>query len=555
MAAYKLMYKIFKGGLLMFKLHQVKMKKSVIALLCAMLMILGQMSFSSSNNVQAKNSGTAKNVIMLIPDGTSIEAITIARWYNGGKPLAMDEIAVGLTRTYWDNGPITDSAPGGTAYSIGYKTDDKHVGVLPDDRPAATLLEAAKLSGKATGAVVTCEMMHATPADFTAHDPDRSNYNSLMKQQIYNGMDVMLGGGDEFFSPAADGKRKDGKDLRQTIKSLGYDYVTTKEGMMKSTSSKLWGAFAPKDLKYDIDRKTTNSDQPSLAEMTKKAIEVLSKDNDGFVLLVEGSKVDWAAHANDPTGLAGDIVAFDEAVKVALDFAKKDGNTVVVSSADHGTGGPTVGGINSNYSSVTFKESIDNLKSAKASLDLAKELLNGADDAKIKKILKDYYGIENLTNDEMELIKKGSVNKVVSNRANICWAYGGHVGGDVALFNYAPVGVEKLQGVVENTDVGKYMARVLGLNLDQTTKRLFVNAKEAFQEAGANATIDASDTDNPVIKVTKGNKTLELLGYTNIAKLNGKEVKLEGVTVCNKTKDGYSIDSSYVSKQAVELIK
>lgn len=186
---------------------------------------------------------------------------------------------------------------------------------------------------------------------------------------------------------------------------------------------------------------------------------------------------------------------------------------------------------------------------------MAKAELTGADENKIKEVLKSLYGIENLTADEMAIIKAGNVNKVVSNRANISWAYGGHVGGDVALYNYAPVGIEKLQGVVENTDVGKYMARVIGLNLDETTNRLFVNAKEAFNAVGANVTIDTSDIDNPVLKVKKGNRTLELLGYTNIAKLDGKEIKLEGVTVCNKTKTGYSVENSFVSTQAVNLIK
>lgn len=538
----------------MSKLHEIRVRKPFIALLCAILMVSGVISFNSNPSVQA-TSNKAKNVIMLIPDGTSIEAITIARWYNGGKAFAMDEIASGLTRTYWKNGPITDSAPGGTAYSTGYKTDDKHVGVLIDDKPIATIIEAAKLDGKATGVAVTCEIMHATPADFTAHDPDRNNYNSLMKQQIYNGLDVVLGGGDEFLGPTAGGKRADGKDLRDTIRSLGYDYVTTGEGMEKSNSNKLWGAFAAKDLKYDIDRKATNSNQPTLADMTKKAIEILSKDKDGFVLMVEGSKVDWAAHANDAAGMAGDIVAFDEAVKVALDFAKADGHTVVVSSADHGTGGPVIGGKNPNYSSVTFEESIDKLKPARASLDLAKELLTGANDAKIKDILNSYYGIKDLTDAELALIKSGKVNLVVSDRANINWAYGGHIGGDVALYNYAPAGIEKLHGVVENTDVAKYMARVLGLNLDETTNKLFVNAKEAFVKIGAEVSIDASDIDNPILKVTKGNKTLLLPGYTNKAILNGKEITLEGVTICTKIGSGYSVDNSYVSMQAIELIK
>ena len=538
----------------MFKLQQLRKRFSLIALICALLMIMGLISFNSKIDVQAKN-GRVKNVIMLIPDGTSIEATTIARWYKGGEAFAMDEIAVGLTRTYWEKGPITDSAPGGTAYSIGYKTDDKHVGVLSDGTPEATLIESARLSGKSTGIVVTSEVMHATPADFTAHDPDRSNYNSIMKQQIYNGLDVVLGGGNKFFTPEAGGKRADGKDLIETIKKLGYEYVTTREAMKDSTSSKIWGAFAEADLKYEVDRISTKSEEPTLAEMTEKALEILSKDNDGFFLMIEGSKIDWAAHANDPAGMAGDIVAFDEAVKVAVEFAKKDKNTVVVSSADHGTGGPLIGGINPNYSSVTFADIIDKLKPARASLDYANILLKGADDSKIREVFKNFYGINDPTAEDIALAKEGKINIAVSNRANISWAYGGHIGGDVALYNYAPNGSEKLRGVVDNTEVGRYIERVLGLDLDKTTERLFVNAKKAFEAVGAEITLDASDKDNPVLKIIKDKQTLELFGYTNIAKLNGKEIKLEGVIVINKTANGFSIEKSYVPIQAVELIK
>ncbi|WP_040213557.1 alkaline phosphatase [Clostridium polynesiense] len=536
----------------MVKLEKSRKRLSLIALICAVLMIAGLMTFNSNIDVQAKN-GRVKNVIMLIPDGTSIEAITIARWYNGGKPFAMDEIAVGLTRTHWRNGPITDSAPGGTAYAIGHKTDDKHVGVIEGGKPKATLIEAARLSGKSTGIVATSEVMHATPADFTAHDPDRGNYNSLMKQQIYNSLDVVLGGGNRFFTPEAGGKRADGKDLIETIKGLGYEYVTTKEGMKESNSSKLWGAFADKDLQYDIDRIAAKSEEPTLAEMSKKAIEILSKDKDGFFLMIEGSKIDWAAHDNDPAGMAGDIAAFDAAVKVALDFAKKDGNTVVVSSADHGTGGPIIGGINPKYSSVTFKDSIDRLKSAKISLEYANTLLKGADDNKVREIFKDFYGINDPTAEEIAMAKNEKINKVISNRANISWAYGGHNGGDVGLYNYAPIGSEKLGGVVDNTEVGRYMARVLGLDLDKTSERLFVNAKEAFEDA--EITMDTSDKDNPILKVKKGKKTLELFGYSNVARIDGKEIKLEGVIVTNKTSKGYSVEDTYVPMQAVKLIK
>ncbi|TDT61371.1 alkaline phosphatase [Fonticella tunisiensis] len=538
------------------------LKKSIVAVLFLLFLVTSTHSLNVGSGASANNKTQVKNVIMLIPDGTSIEAITLARWYNGGKSLAMDEIAVGLTRTYWKDGPITDSAPGGTAYAVGYKTDDKHVGVLSEqegNRPVATLVEAARLEGKSTGIVVTSEIMHATPADFTAHDPDRSNYNSLMKQQIYNGLDVVLGGGDEFFTPAAGGKRTDGKDLREVIKSLGYDYVTTRDEMKKSKASKIWGAFAPRDLMYDIDRQTTNSDQPTLAEMTQKAIEVLSKDKDGFFLMVEGSKIDWAAHANDPVGVVSDIIAFDKAVKVALDFARKDGHTVVVSSADHGTGGLTIGSKvhDKEYSYITFDESVNRLRTAKASADLAISLLKNADEGKIKEVLNTYYGINDPTVEEISSIKSDpqNIKQVISARSNVGWTTGGHVGGDVALFNYAPYGVERLQGVKDNTEVGRYMARVLGLNLEKATKELFVNAKKVFEARGAKVEIDASDIDNPVVNITKGTNILKLHGYTNIAELNGNTCKLNGVIVCIKKNDKYNVEDVYVPMQAVELLR
>ncbi|WP_426351270.1 alkaline phosphatase [Alloiococcus sp. CFN-8] len=538
----------------MYKLHRSTFRNAIIAGVTALLLIAGLVTFNTGNEAEARNS-KVKNVIMMIPDGNSIEASTIARYYNNGEPMVLDEIAVGMTKTHWNQGPITDSAPGGTAYAIGSKTDDKHVGVLPGGVPAATLIEASRLKGKATGIVSTSEVMHATPADFTAHDVDRANYNSLMKQQIYNGLDVVLGGGNQFFTPEAGGKRADGKDLRETIVSLGYEYVTTREEMFNSRAKKIWGAFAEADMMYEVDRIATGSQEPTLAEMTKKAIDILSKDKDGFFLMVEGSKVDWAAHANDTVGMVGDILAYDDAVGVALEFAKKDGQTVVISSSDHGTGGPIIGGVNPNYSSVTFDESINKLLSAKISLDYANELLEGADEARVREIYAEYFGITDPTSEEIALALEGKINNVISDRANISWTYGGHIGGDVGLYSYAPRGFEQLGGVVDNTEVGRYMERVLGVNLDATSKRLFVNAKEAFERKGAEVTLDTSDMDNPLLIVKKGNNTLELFGYTNIVKLNGKEIKLEGLVVTNKIDGSYSIENSYVPEQAVKLLK
>jgi len=549
----------------------------VSGIVLCLIMVFGLFFTTIINkNVKAENNKKAKNVILLIPDGMSIEASTLARLYNGGKPLAMDGISKGFIRTNWNQGPITDSAPAATAYATGHKSDDGHVGTAPiaeKDKPLATILEAAKLQGKGTGIVFTCEAMHATPADFTAHDSNRSNYHSLMTQQVFNGLDVVLGGGDDYFTT---NKLYDGRTLKEVISSLGYKYITTRDEMMNSNSNKLWGMFAGTAMKYDFDRiASKDSREPSIEEMTNKAIDTLKKNSNGFFLMVEGSKIDWAAHANDPSGVVGDIMAFDKAVKAALDFAKNDGNTVVIVVADHGTGGISIGSSAvSKYSAVKFNESVDKLKSSKITTEYLETLTwdsntksRISDDNKIKEAM-NAYGISDLTAEEMAAIKNAPCGglaavtaPMLSKRANVGWVYTGHVGGDVTLYNYGPANVEKLKGVVDNTEIGKYMARIMGVNLDDLTSKLFVNAKESFEALGAAVQLDTSSVDNPVLKVTKGSKELIIPVFANIVKINGKEEQLDGVTVCSSTYDSakklnvYSAEKIYVSQQAVEIFK
>ncbi len=521
--------------------------KKITAVILTFLLLFASITFISANGSQA----TIKNVIFLIPDGTSVAATTIARWYKG-EALALDEMATGLVRTYWAGGPITDSAPGGTALATGYKTWDKYVATLPsseEKRPVATLLEAAKLKNKAVGIVSTSEVMHATPADFTAHFPDRSNYDVISEQQVYNGLDVVLGGGSHFFSKEG---RGDGEDLIAEIKNLGYDYVTTPEELKASTSDKLWGLFAPAALDYDFDRDP--SKQASLAEMTQKAIEVLSKDEDGFFLMVEGSKIDWAAHSNDITGVLSDVLAFDDAVKVALDFAKQNGETVIVSATDHGTGGISVGaaGTNKSYSYAPLSTFLEPLKAIKLTTDVIHNKLN-KDKSNVAEVMAEYFGIKDLTEAEIEAIKSATgglssvVGPMISKRACIGWTTTGHTGEDVPLYIYSP-NSDKLSGVVENTDVAKYIARVLGLDLDEATAELFVKARAAFEAKGAIVEWDNSDIKNPVVIVTKGEDILKLPVYKNIAELNGVVIRMNGLTIFNGI-------CTYVPQEAVDLIK
>lgn len=539
-----------------------KIMKRITAILIIALLLLGSafIPFASAASVP-----TIKNVILMIPDGMSVGGTTLARWYKGGTPLAMDEMACGLVRTYSADVPIADSAPAGTAFSTGFKSHTGYVAVLPDvadmpglqpiakgneKKPVATILEAAKLAGKATGLVVTCEIPHATPAAFSAHYPDRNNYDDILEQQVYNGIDVVLGGGSKYLTPEA---RKDREDLIKVIKDLGHEYVTTPEALRKSTSSKLWGIFAPKDLSYDLDRDPAK--EPSLAEMTSKAIEVLSKDEDGFFLMVEGSKIDWAAHANDPVGVISEILAFDHAVKVALDFAKKDKHTVVIVVADHGNGGITMGDrvTSKNYDELPLSTFIEPLKRAKLTGAGVEKKLN-ADRSNIKEVMATYYGIADLTEDEIKAIKEakpGKLNYVVglmlSRRAHIGWTTNGHTGEDVVLYIYSPIS-DRPTGVIENTDIARYMERLLGVNLEETTKKLFVPARKAFEAMGAKVEWDDRVPNNPVVVVTRGNDKLKLPVNKNLAEINGKLVKMNGLTVYNGV-------TTFVPQEALDLMK
>ena len=478
-----------------------------------------------------------KNVIYLIADGMSDGILTAAKYYNdiqdgtlGNDKLAMDDIRSGFVKTSWANGPITDSAPAGTALSSAYKTNSGVIGLNTEGTPKATVLEAAELNGLATGIIATSEITHATPAAFSAHVESRQDYNSIMKQQLYKDMEVVLGGGSEFFESTGGGKRSDGKDLTENIKNLGYDYVTTKSEMEESNSDKLWGLFAERDLAYDFDRTALgNDEEPSLSEMTEKAIEVLEKDEDGFFLMVEGSKIDWAAHANDPSGAIGDILAFDDAVEVALNYAKENQDTIVVVTTDHANSGFTIGNesTTSGYDDLTFEESIMQIKDFKLSAEKFTSLISDKSDEEIKALIKEYYGYTDITEEELQYTKNGQVNEVMKIRAKLGYSTGGHTGGDVYLGVYVPAGVTKLRGTVDNTELPKYIASNLNLDLDLATEILYDDMKSKLESENSTFTINTDDSENPYFLIKKANKTLKLIANSNIVEVYVDEKKIE----------------------------
>ena len=335
-----------------------RISSSVILILIILFVVLNMLlqKYSSSNS---ESNYPVKNVIIMIPDGCSNSIQTLARWKKGDA-LFLDSILVGAVKTYMANSVITGSGAAVTAFATGYKTTGKFISVGPrtDDvlttfkhpgaemeyRPLATVLEGARLEGKSTGLISTSNIAHATPAGFASHTDNRDKFNEIAEQMVYADIDVLFGGGLENLIPESEGgKRTDGENLLKIIHDKGYQIVENKIEMQKITSGKTWGIFAVDHMDADLNRREFKLDQPSIAEMTAKAIELLSEDKDGFFLMVEGSEIDWAGHDNDPIYMITDFLAFDEAVKVAVDFARKDKKTLVLAFPDHNTGGLSIG--------------------------------------------------------------------------------------------------------------------------------------------------------------------------------------------------------------------
>ncbi len=507
-----------------------------------------------------------KNVIVMVPDGCSQSIQTLARWYKGA-PLTLDEMVSGTVATYMSNSIITDSAPAATAFATGYKSTDKFlsVGPRPEDilstldapaedmpyKPLATVLEGARLMGKATGLVATSSITHATPAAFASHVHARSLDSIIMEHMVYQNIDVVFGGGKRFLIPEADGgRRDDGENLLEVLLSRGYEFVETRDAMMAATSGKVWGLFNASHMKPDIDRAELAPTEPSIAEMTRKAIDLLKKDEDGFFLMVEGSQVDWAGHANDPIYMLGDFIAFDDAVKVAVDFAKTNGETLVLAFPDHNTGGMTIGSYTASvgYTATTVEDLLDPLKGMKLSAGgVAAKIGDDKSAENIKAQLAQWWGIDATDGDidEIMALTDGGTSldyaigkTVCKNHTIIGWTTHGHTGDDVPLWSYGP---NRPVGFFDNTELAGVVADAFGFSMDKLNDRLFVEAGKAF----VFYELDKTDEKNPVLKV--GNA--ELPCNKNILRRDGQETLLEGIVVYAPM-----TEKVYVSRQAVNLL-
>jgi alkaline phosphatase len=226
---------------------------------------------------------------------------------------------------------VTDSAAGGTALSAGEKTYNGAIGVNTAVESIVNIREVAEKIGKATGVVSTSAVTHATPASFVAHQSKRSMYEEIAADFLKTDLDVFIGGGYKHFS-----ERKDGRNLINDLKKKGYQVLTDIDSIQHVRSGKLAGLTAS----VHTGRVKERGDM--LQKATRTALNILSKDKDGFFLMVEGSQIDWGGHQNDMSYVVEEMLDFDRTIGVALDFAARNKETLIVVTADHETGGLAV---------------------------------------------------------------------------------------------------------------------------------------------------------------------------------------------------------------------
>tara|TARA_B100000768_G_scaffold168001_1_gene172522 strand:+ start:1002 stop:1955 length:954 start_codon:yes stop_codon:yes gene_type:complete len=268
----------------------------------------------------------------MIGDGMGLSQISAGMYSNDNSTALEDFEYIGLSKTSSSNSLVTDSAASGTAMASGVKTLNKVLGIDPENIFQKSILEICQEKGYKTGLIATSSIVHATPASFYANEISRYNYENIAFQLSKQNIDLFVGGGSKYFT-----SRKDKKNLIKEM--LKYDFVKSIKEFEKSKASKI-GFFTY----FDEPPSIINGRAPNLDKITRIAIDKLSSSNSPFFIMIEGSQIDWAGHNNNGKMLISEFKDFNSAIKEALNFAKSEGNTLVVVTADHETGGMSFSG-------------------------------------------------------------------------------------------------------------------------------------------------------------------------------------------------------------------
>jgi alkaline phosphatase len=288
----------------------------------------------TTNNNSSSKPKKVKNIILLIGDGMGISQVSASQFYNKNTSNFERFPIIGLIKTSSASDLITDSAAGATAFASGIKTYNGALGVDNDTTAVKNIVEEVSEIGISTGIISTSSVTHATPAAFYTHTKKRSMAEDIASQLVTSEIDFFAGGGIKYFND-----RKDKRNLISELEQKGFTIST--ESLPENTkpvfSNKQGYLLAPNGMPKILEGR-----KDFLTEATKLALESLSTNKEGFFLMVEGSQIDWGGHDNDADYLISELIDFDNTIGIALDFAKLDGETLVIVTADHETGGFTL---------------------------------------------------------------------------------------------------------------------------------------------------------------------------------------------------------------------
>ena len=523
----------------------------------AILFLFVSVLVSAQGNTYRNVVRPTQNVILMIPDGTSLSVISAARWYkihnNLGRNLNIDPFISGTVQHFNSNSPIPCSAPAGGAFMTGVAAQAHNVSIYPPadpendifpvnpDRayqPLATILEAAKIDlGMSVGIVVTCHFVHATPASAAAHHYARNDYGIIARQMVHQNLDVLFGGGTTFIT------EEFRNHLERNNTTVLKDDI---EAFRRFESGRLWALWHPIAMPYELDRNPAVT--PSLEEMTVKAIELLSQNENGFFLLVEGSMVDWLAHANDAGGMIAEFLAFDRAVGAALEFAIADGNTTVVIASDHGNSGFSIGRQGMNFDEASLANMFEPVSRFRRTATGMNSIIRNTAPENVKAVMYEYTGIELTYEEFMQILtargfqgggnfptdRNRTLHRTLLNIMNSRTTFGftttGHTGEEVILAAFHPQGDIPL-GMHFAPEINHYLVDALGLprSLDELTHEIFAKHTEVF--AGMRYSIIEDRDGNITLEVRNRRNTLRIPAHSSVAYLNGTAFDLGSVAV------------------------
>jgi alkaline phosphatase len=433
---------------------------------------------STANELDLKDfhkNKKAKNIIVIVSDGMSIGTLNMTDIYLNRKTgkgsnwlqLYKDKK---VSRAMMDmasaSSIVTDSAAASSSWGSGFRVKNGSLNIGINGEEYLPIWQKFQKAGKMAGCVTTVPITHATPAGFCIASKSRNSQEGIAELYLDLKFDVMLGGGDNYFSAEI---RKDKRDLYKEFKAKGFTVVTNKSELEKCTLNQpILGVFDKEGLPYSKDRESSKElvkNIPTLAEMTQKAIDRMKNHPKGFVLQVEAGKVDWAAHGNDVTGLIYDQVAHDEAIKVAMDFAEKDKKTLVIITTDHGNANPGIvygKEANAQFDTIqNYTQTNDwilngigketSVKQVIDRIEYANKFVLNEDEA--KEILSYYTNIkteEGLYNARHLPLK--ALGEIQKKRNSVGWISTDHSADYTELAMYGP-GSELLSPFIKNTDL------------------------------------------------------------------------------------------------------